>query len=65
MIGHWAISDLVIFVKHKCKPFNISVIQVYALKTDADHDAIDSLFLWKSRYGYGTMQITGCHSGYG
>ena len=42
MMGYWALSDPVILMKFRGKPFDISVIQVYAPTTDKDSDEIDS-----------------------
>ena len=44
MMGYWALSDRVMLVKFRGKPFDISVIQVYAPTTDADSDEIDSFY---------------------
>ena len=44
MMGYWALSDRVILVKFRGKPFDISVIQVYAPTTDADSDEVDSFY---------------------
>ena len=40
-MGYWTLSDRVILVKFRGKPFDISLIQVYAQTTDADSDEID------------------------
>ena len=42
--GFWAISDRVLLVKLKAKPFDLSVIQVYAPTSNADQKTKDQLY---------------------
>ena len=44
MTGYWAISDRVLLVKFKGKPFDISILQVYAPTTDAEDGDIDNFY---------------------
>ena len=44
IMGYWALSDRVLLVKFSGKPFDISVIQVYAPTTDADPDEMYSFY---------------------
>ena len=42
--GFWEVSDRVVLVKLNGKPFNISIIQVYAPTADYDEDAITNFY---------------------
>ena len=44
IMGYWALLDRVLLVTFRGKPFDISVLQVYAPKTDADPDEMDSFY---------------------
>ena len=44
MIGFWTISERVIMMKLKAKPFNINVIQVYAPTQDHDDEEIEKFY---------------------
>ena len=44
MMGYWTLSDHVLLVKFRGKPFDISVIEVYAPTTDADCDKYVMIF---------------------
>ena len=44
MIGFWTISERVIMIKLKAKPFNINIIQVYAPTQDHDDEEIEKFY---------------------
>ena len=44
MIGYWPVSDRVIMMKLKGKPFNINIIQVYAPTTDHEEEEIEKFY---------------------
>ena len=44
LIGYWAISERVIMIKLQGKPFNISIIQIYAPTQDHEDGEIELLY---------------------
>ena len=44
ILGYWAISDRILFVKLKGHPFNISIIQVYAPTAECDEEEINQFY---------------------
>lgn len=44
MIGFWPVSDRIIMVRLKGKPFNINIIQVYAPTMEHDDDEIEKFY---------------------
>ena len=44
LIGYWTISDRIMLVKLKSKPFDISIIQVYAPTADKSEEEHDTFY---------------------
>jgi hypothetical protein len=44
MVGFWPVSDRIIMVKLKGKPFNINIIQIYAPTTEHDDDEVENFY---------------------
>lgn len=42
--GYWAVSDRVLVVKIRGKPFDITIIQVYAPTSERDEDEVDEFY---------------------
>ena len=43
-IGCWTISDRAIMIKIKCKPTDINMIQVYAIKSDSSEEDLEEFY---------------------
>ena len=44
LLGYWTISDRVMLVKIKGRPFNMAIIQVYAPTLESDDEEIDHFY---------------------
>ena len=44
IIGYWPVSDRIIMVKIRGKPFNVNIIQVYAPTQDHAHEEIEAFY---------------------
>ena len=44
VMGYWAVSDRVLVVKIKGKPFDINIVQVYAPTSERDEDEVDEFY---------------------
>ena len=44
LLGYWTISDRVMLVKIKGRPFNMAIIQVYAPTSESDDEEIDHFY---------------------
>lgn len=44
IIGYWVISDKVILVKLRGKPFNMNIIQVCASKEEYEDEEVDKFY---------------------
>ena len=44
VLGYWPVSDRIIMMKIQGKPFNISIVQVYAPASASTDDEIDEFY---------------------